>query len=217
MGAFIDKILKEAKITLYHGSDTKFDQFDLTKMGTGEGSDLFGRGIYLTSDEGVADFYATHKAKQKHIVGHYKGIFDTDVPIYDESKPLDKHINTFELDGKVFDIENYIIDENFKNYITEACLKYPFFGTPDLSQQSLARTFAFLRSEGAKQKIRHYRGELMYIISQTGEPKLTAAIVEYIKAMGYDAIKYPSDPSFEKKNGSYNYFVMNPKVIKPVK
>ena len=43
---------------LYHGSGAFFDRFDLTYMGTGEGVQAFGWGIYVTERRGVAKDYA---------------------------------------------------------------------------------------------------------------------------------------------------------------
>ena len=35
-------------ITAYHGSGADFDEFDIKKIGTGEGMQAYGRGLYLT-------------------------------------------------------------------------------------------------------------------------------------------------------------------------
>lgn len=42
---------------LFHGSPHKFDKFSLDKVGTGEGSQSFGHGVYLSSDRDAANFY----------------------------------------------------------------------------------------------------------------------------------------------------------------
>lgn len=46
-----------AGIRAFHGSPHSFDQFDLSKIGTGEGAQAFGHGLYFAGDEGVADSY----------------------------------------------------------------------------------------------------------------------------------------------------------------
>lgn len=43
---------------LYHGSPHSFDKFDLSKVGTGEGAQAFGYGLYFTSEEKIAKYYA---------------------------------------------------------------------------------------------------------------------------------------------------------------
>jgi len=44
-------------IRAYHGSPHRFDEFDIRKVGTGEGNQAFGRGLYFAEDEGVAKHY----------------------------------------------------------------------------------------------------------------------------------------------------------------
>ena len=43
--------------TAYHGSPHAFDQFDLSKIGTGEGAQAYGHGLYVADSEGVARSY----------------------------------------------------------------------------------------------------------------------------------------------------------------
>jgi len=44
-------------ITAYHGSPYSFDRFSLDKIGTGEGAQAYGRGLYFAENEGVARSY----------------------------------------------------------------------------------------------------------------------------------------------------------------
>lgn len=44
-------------IKAYHGSPHDFDRFDAGKIGTGEGAQAFGHGLYFAGDEGVANEY----------------------------------------------------------------------------------------------------------------------------------------------------------------
>lgn len=44
-------------VTAYHGSPHDFDQFDLSKIGTGEGAQAYGHGLYFAENEGVAKQY----------------------------------------------------------------------------------------------------------------------------------------------------------------
>lgn len=43
----------------YHGSPQDFDRFDMSKIGTGEGAQAFGHGLYFAENEGVAKSYRT--------------------------------------------------------------------------------------------------------------------------------------------------------------
>jgi hypothetical protein len=44
-------------ITAYHGSPHEFDQFDLSKIGTGEGAQAYGHGLYFAEAEPTAKIY----------------------------------------------------------------------------------------------------------------------------------------------------------------
>lgn len=44
-------------INAYHGSPYSFDRFDTSKIGTGEGAQAYGHGLYFAENEGVAKSY----------------------------------------------------------------------------------------------------------------------------------------------------------------
>jgi len=44
-------------LTAYHGSPHDFDAFDMSKIGTGEGAQAYGHGLYFAENEGVAKTY----------------------------------------------------------------------------------------------------------------------------------------------------------------
>jgi hypothetical protein len=44
--------------TVYHGSPHKFDKFDASKIGTGEGAQAYGHGLYLAESPDVAKSYS---------------------------------------------------------------------------------------------------------------------------------------------------------------
>lgn len=44
-------------IRAYHGSPHDFDKFDMSKIGTGEGNQAYGHGLYFAGNEGVAEGY----------------------------------------------------------------------------------------------------------------------------------------------------------------
>jgi hypothetical protein len=47
----------QASIKAYHGSPHDFDRFDSSKIGTGEGAQAYGHGLYFAEREGVAKEY----------------------------------------------------------------------------------------------------------------------------------------------------------------
>jgi hypothetical protein len=54
-------------IKAYHGSPHDFDKFDLSKIGTGEGAQAYGHGLYFAENEGVARSYK-RPGPHSHIV-----------------------------------------------------------------------------------------------------------------------------------------------------
>ena len=53
-----------AAATVWHGSPHKFDKFDSSKIGTGEGAQAYGHGLYLADAPDVAQSYAGKAAAQ---------------------------------------------------------------------------------------------------------------------------------------------------------
>lgn len=49
-------------IRAYHGSPYAFDRFDMSKIGTGEGAQAYGHGLYFAENEGVAQAYKKNLA-----------------------------------------------------------------------------------------------------------------------------------------------------------
>ena len=47
----------QAGAIVWHGSPHTFDKFDAAKIGSGEGHQVYGHGVYLSEDKGVADAY----------------------------------------------------------------------------------------------------------------------------------------------------------------
>jgi hypothetical protein len=54
----VEALAKRVKgIRAFHGSPHDFDQFSLDKIGTGEGAQAYGHGLYFAENEGVAQSY----------------------------------------------------------------------------------------------------------------------------------------------------------------
>jgi hypothetical protein len=70
----------EPGITAYHGSPHDFPRFDMSKIGTGEGNQTFGHGLYFAEHEPVATGYrdklseGTYKTDSGEIFDPYKNL-----------------------------------------------------------------------------------------------------------------------------------------------
>lgn len=53
-----ETVLGAGPIRAYHGSPSSFERFDLSKVGTGEGQQAYGHGLYFAENPQVAESYA---------------------------------------------------------------------------------------------------------------------------------------------------------------
>jgi hypothetical protein len=53
----LQSVFESPKIKAYHGSPHSFDKFSMDKIGTGEGAQAYGHGLYFAESEGVAKSY----------------------------------------------------------------------------------------------------------------------------------------------------------------
>jgi hypothetical protein len=56
-------------IFAFHGSAANFDEFKLSKIGTGEGHQAFGYGLYFTDSKDIAKFYKDALSKEVNVDG----------------------------------------------------------------------------------------------------------------------------------------------------
>jgi hypothetical protein len=57
--------VKPPGIVAYHGSPHRFDRFDMSKIGTGEGAQAYGHGLYFAEREAVAKAYRDALAEMR--------------------------------------------------------------------------------------------------------------------------------------------------------
>lgn len=65
-------------ITAYHGSPHDFDRFDLSKIGTGEGAQAYGHGLYFAEAEDVAKSYRDDVSKLHSTMPRIGGVLPSD-------------------------------------------------------------------------------------------------------------------------------------------
>ena len=87
MGQMADNMLAgplsfaPAGITVWHGSPHKFDKFDSSKIGTGEGAQAYGHGLYLAESPEVADGYRKALSKNVSVNGAKLQTIPSDGPL----------------------------------------------------------------------------------------------------------------------------------------
>lgn len=75
----------DAGIIAYHGSPHYFDKFDMSKIGTGEGAQAYGHGLYFAENEGVADGYRKTLGGKGMDVGAIVAKHYPDAPLSEEA------------------------------------------------------------------------------------------------------------------------------------
>lgn len=77
-------------MTVYHGSGAKFDKFDHSHMGEGEGAQAYGWGTYVTEVEGIGLAYAKTMAAKYNGKLSKRNLYTVDIPEDIEKLPMSK-------------------------------------------------------------------------------------------------------------------------------
>lgn len=72
VGSAGGRLTQPQGIRAYHGSPHDFDKFDLSKIGTGEGAQAYGHGLYFAGDEAVARSYRDKLENPYYVVDGIK-------------------------------------------------------------------------------------------------------------------------------------------------
>lgn len=103
-------------INVFHGSDRKFDTFDINKIGSGDGKSLGGWGIYFSDSNEVSQRYVTSNGFLGEFQIKSGNYFDLDAPI-DDGYRMIKRLQQLNIDEN--DIEefktNYIDQSEYYN------------------------------------------------------------------------------------------------------
>lgn len=94
--------------SVYHGSGADFDEFDHSKMGSGEGAQVYGWGTYLTENEGIAKGYRDRIGGE---VASWNGVEG------DFSNARDNMRRSVRQKFSALEVSNHVADEAF-TYIT---------------------------------------------------------------------------------------------------
>ena len=123
-------------LTVYHGTPHRFSKFDSSKIGTGEGAQMYGRGLYFAEHPKVAKRYARTESDYKRMTQGFEPkvefAYDLFTQGLDEKQVLDKFISKY---------RNNISFDEAMNAINEA-KKYVnagYFYTVDLPDEKIVK------------------------------------------------------------------------------
>ena len=178
-------------MTVYHGSGAKFDRFDHSHMGEGEGNQAFGWGTYVTEVEGIGRTYAKAAAK-----------YDGKQPkrnLYTVEIPEDNGDNYLDWSKKINDIgEDFLTEIDNKLYNED--------GWHRVESGGLTR---FTKGEKTIVLNPNATGADIYeeLSVGLGSPKSAS---EFLNSLGYIGISYPEEyMSGGRSDGAKNYVIFN--------
>lgn len=103
----------ETGAIVWHGSPHKFDKFDSSKIGTGEGAQAYGHGLYFAESDEVAKGYQTTLASPRNRVMDRQGVYIEPSPIGDGKYRLATTGELGKMRGTVGDATQGITDYEY--------------------------------------------------------------------------------------------------------
>ena len=194
-------------MTVWHGSPYKFNKFDSSKIGTGEGNQAFGHGIYVAENPKVAEGYKeTLKGKQfSRIVQNGRNDYDVVTP---DGQVLAKNVylgqahkakNAFDSNvGAVYKVD--LPDEHIEKML-------------DYDKTWMQQPENIRNAIDVKPLLKYYGAEdiptsqVMYHAQQSMTP---AKFAEFLSSKGIPGVKYLDEGSRVEGKGTRN-FVIFPK------
>jgi hypothetical protein len=210
-------------IKAYHGSPHDFDRFSLDKIGTGEGAQAYGHGLYFAENEGVAKSYRDTLAAQQNAILRMKGGVDpayvsaakdflahgyspedTLVGLSKAYKSADAdmlkaalHTATTDGKGRMYEVAIHADPERFLDW--------------DKPLSGAGRDFAGPPSSMFPENMTG--AELYRFVSRGQEPQAAASLRE----AGIPGIKYLDGGSRGAGTGTRNYVAFDPAIIEIIK
>ena len=225
-------------ITAFHGSPHKFDKFDMSKMGTGEGAQAYGRGLYLAESPGVAKSYKSSTSYADAVRS-----FRKELPDDASADELMELVQKGELDPKVanvvkelrandwlgFDYPAQAISAAFRGFkgfddVTPALRKavddYGHLYKVDLPDEHIAKMLDWDKPLGQQpESVRAALAKLKVGDSEIDgfkELARTAKGVEMLRSVGITGVRYLDGASRAGGKGTSNFVVFDdqiPKII----
>lgn len=202
------KMAEPQGIRAFHGSPYDFDKFDMSKIGTGEGAQAYGRGLYFAENEGVAKGYRDRLAS------------DADRRVDDPGHMYEVRINA---DPDSF--LNYDLPISQQPPAVRAALEaadlMPYTVVDDAGNRldfsrGMARAEAERFAEFKGGRVIPKKDADFDAVSKTrmgGGDAAQAEIANALRDAGVPGIKYLDKMSRSAGDGSYNYVVFDDALI----
>jgi hypothetical protein len=205
----IQEAMSAAKpsITAYHASPHNFDEFDLSKIGTGEGNAEYGKGIYAAENpatSGRGGYYDKLFTKQTGSPAHiYEvGVNADPAHFVDFDKPLGQQPEKVQKVLRPI-VDNLMKDNHAAGYLT----------SPEEGEKGVHAS-GWTTVSPEQQSIGHILDAANQATSWRSNLKFEHGAVEKaLKEAGIPGIKYLDQGSRSAGEGSRNYVVFDDKLI----
>ena len=168
-----DDIARHSISRLYTGSAADYDQPSLRAIGTGEGNQAYGWGLYASDQRDIAERYAS-RAGGAHL---YEQTWFADRPEGDESRLLSW--------------SDTVSEKNLARVAQEAAKERNLINWEWWSDAKNIRKFLELKGKGQGQSL--YEGLMLAIDAPDLDAKAKATS-EFLARAGIDGMKYPATP-----------------------
>ena len=226
-------------ITAWHGSPHTFDKFDMKKVGTGEGAQAYGHGMYFAESPEVARTYATSGKYEsandyaQHFLAENKGNKDLAL------KALNNEVAHFDKNGWTADISKDMvkdIEKSIKNGVQGSNLykvdipdehipmmldwDKPLSKQPKSVQEALAKFDPDMYSVKGADYDPSELGQSIYQriiqnnVQKFGHGGNQQRASEQLNSLGIKGIRYFDEGSRGANQGTSNFVVFDPTGVK---
>jgi hypothetical protein len=209
-------------VKAFHGSPHKFDKFSMGKVGTGEGAQAYGHGLYFTDKKQVAEHYRKALSPKNDMADNYirdaggdreKALWAFREYVSPRSPDGRRWVNIS--DEEVAAMEKAITEKPGATYKVNIDAEpddlldwdIPFSKQPPKVREALAKVG--VKEEGATgEKI--YRSLDKYQLDPQGQ----ARVSKQLREAGIKGIRYLDGASRKKGKGGYNYVIFDDELVK---
>lgn len=228
-------------MTAFHGSPHKFDKFSLDAIGTGEGAQAYGHGLYFAENPGVANTYRSVNTDmyidgKKFDSENYKGVDGLDnlavLALRARNGNVDeaiKYAKTIDPDIakqlESFDRSRLTVNNGnlYEVDIPDEAIDKMLDWDAPLPISQRKAIFAQIRNNPSLKNTNKYlksgmTGEDLYRYLQTDMPGASqGAASDYLKSIGIPGIRYLDGDSRTAGEGTRNFVVFDDSLIKVLK
>lgn len=214
---------------LWHGTPHDFDQFDHSKMGTGEGSQAYGYGTYLAEERKVAEWYKDRLSENKKNKGT---LLEVEVPDdssfvkWDDKLSTQKDItDKLEKAGWVKQDALWKKLSTLQEEIGELKSEYGIFSRE--VKEARTKIAPLLSQKAEKSFSSDWFGQRLYyqtinqlektaLKTEKDRSAIEKMASEYLDSIGIKGTKYLDQNSRPGGKGTYNYVIYTDKTPKIV-